>query len=827
MTKVQQIKLLIEGASGQLASAPGHPSLWKAVEKSCGKISFLRSQALHVEWNQDIAESPLPDLEQWRKWLCFRGIHNIELSENVKRVTLQVRRCGVSPDAITTLTQDMLALRRVKGVQRLWLARQTEFLFEGEVSPKSENLLMNALGHVLELREKSGLYNPEFEEVRILSPKDSLHWASAHSPRIESVRELKDQLHSFLSEGSWSPLKRTYRILQKNEWSRTPISETVRNPARQLSRVFESPQGESLPEASSYSRGAPVDMVVSLAKNPDTYSNLDKLRVRCESFASLLDRPLGQILFRESSSGAPLFDSWSSLGSLQKITSEKVKDDEVLCLLGAWDRRNPVAERRVDSFLHKLSHVLERPLIGQKEIVYGNQDWVACFFELLTRHSSGWRIFFHNISTLLGRNSVRTSMDTLVFGWVHEKDIPRIKQEAVQHRVDFLPLAGFDLQDKIQLIDAHEAVVGEMALTDLFGNNPLRDEPVDVTWVVPEERAPLYGFDRVALFPDEYMLRVSFREKIEIDWIKELRRHSSGDGYRSLLMRNAGNQPINGYRWTDGARQWAFAVGKNEGRGAVNPQAASRYAVDAAVRTLISLGGSPQVATAEILISIPSSIQDASKDFLAAMALHVEGLAESCEKLKIPLGSVREIIAQSGVSYPEVYVRLISPLNDFFPPPFPGFRMAGEHLYIVGIKPTFMDCGSRLLEHLSRVESNHISEIDPVVYGELYSLVLDLQNRGWVTSLRPVFEGGVAAALAEMTLWSRMGAQIRPGLNPIELFSAAPGRFVMGVLPAEVSRFESLVKSEWMVPLGITGGEKVLGLTLERLQSARTGQRVL
>jgi phosphoribosylformylglycinamidine (FGAM) synthase-like enzyme len=209
------------------------------------------------------------------------------------------------------------------------------------------------------------------------------------------------------------------------------------------------------------------------------------------------------------------------------------------------------------------------------------------------------------------------------------------------------------------------------------------------------------------------------------------------------------------------------------------------------------------------------------------MSMQIEGVVSFLVDLKIPLSGIREVMGQGGVTSPELFIKLQAPMSEFYPPPFPGFRMSGECLYVVGMKPTFMDCGSRVLSHLSRVESNHISPIDFKVFQELYTLMLEVQKKGWITSLRPVYEGGVAAALAEMMLWSRMGAQIRPGLTPIELFSAAPGRFVVGILPAEVSRFESMVKSEWLIPLGISGGEKLLGLTLERLQAARTGTRAI
>jgi phosphoribosylformylglycinamidine (FGAM) synthase-like enzyme len=81
-------------------------------------------------------------------------------------------------------------------------------------------------------------------------------------------------------------------------------------------------------------------------------------------------------------------------------------------------------------------------------------------------------------------------------------------------------------------------------------------------------------------------------------------------------------------------------------------------------------------------------------------------------------------------------------------------------------------------------------------------------------------------SMAEMSIWGGIGIQLRPSLNAIELFSAAPGRLIVGVLPQEAKAFEARLKTEMCMPLGTTGGEKVLGMPLSELRLSRVNGAV-
>jgi hypothetical protein len=78
-----------------------------------------------------------------------------------------------------------------------------------------------------------------------------------------------------------------------------------------------------------------------------------------------------------------------------------------------------------------------------------------------------------------------------------------------------------------------------------------------------------------------------------------------------------------------------------------------------------------------------------------------------------------------------------------------------------------------------------------------------------------------------MSLWGDMGAQIRPTVSTVELFSGSPGRFLIGVLPQEAKKFEASFKSELIVQVGTTGGEKIFGLTLQKLRESRLAEELV
>jgi phosphoribosylformylglycinamidine synthase len=95
------------------------------------------------------------------------------------------------------------------------------------------------------------------------------------------------------------------------------------------------------------------------------------------------------------------------------------------------------------------------------------------------------------------------------------------------------------------------------------------------------------------------------------------------------------------------------------------------------------------------------------------------------------------------------------------------------------------------------------------------------------TLVHDASEGGLAACLAECASYSRLGARVALGDDPVEWFGEGGGRAVVSCRQADAGEIEALA-AERGVPLrkvGEVGGGTLLGVELERLESEYEGRR--
>ena len=267
----------------------------------------------------------------------------------------------------------------------------------------------------------------------------------------------------------------------------------------------------------------------------------------------------------------------------------------------------------------------------------------------------------------------------------------------------------------------------------------------------------------------------------------------------------------------------AFKSGQNIS--AVDPKAASVWAIEHCYRELVARGVNPD-SPVHLAFSVnrPQEVQASEKNIKnhAAFTLAVEGMLEAVSHTGMRLVSCNLEQSSNPIrDYEcEPLIHLRSEIESIDSPIMPGFRMGGEILYALGPRPVFMDAGSRVLPFV-RVASNHVSKILWDQQLDLYRMLYKALENGMVVDVRPIGHGGVAETLLDMALWSGIGIQLKPGLSTMELFSGAPGRFLVGVLPQEEKNFEALVKNEWLIPVGKTAGEKLFGLNLEDYREAK------
>jgi hypothetical protein len=700
----------------------------------------------------------------------------------------------------------------------LGLSRRYEFLINGDiVSEEKRESLEDSLRKVLTLGAKSGVYHPAVEETRLLGPGAVPPWPRVGG-HIDSAAQLKDAIVEAVVSTRVSAMRRTYSVSEVKPREKSNAVTEIRNP---LATVMRSDMSFD----DSLNRGgfapSPLNFIVSLPKNPDRLSSVERFRSRCELVAALMDRPLGYVAFREESLHTMTFESLSPLPLNHRSLETSPSAEQSLFMLGPWDARNAVMERRLEWITR--AHNIEGRYRG--EIIDGEQDWIST----LVYGPSGpqsWLFEESGVTALVQANLDRTRFHRVWFFWAADTALSPVYQMAAELKVPLHRIGRTRDNSKILVAPGPKRWAVDVALSNISFNAIDRDRPRDVTWTYPDFKSPTYGFERVAQHPYEYLEKILKITPDRMEWVRESRLCASGDRFRSVLSRNSSCMPLAAYRWTDGKDLFVEAMGLKEGWMDVDPRAAGIASFDAALRGLVAMGAEPSGGVGYLWVAQPEDSENVTENSSkwAAYVLALEGACAWAKAFDFKL----HYINGGGVGFPgsrnEVFVDLRSRIQAASQVMVPGFRMEGEILYVVGPRPAFMDAGSKILEHVNRIFSNHTSKLNPDLQLRLYKELHRLAQQGVVTSLRAVGEGGVAEALGEMALWSGKGAQIRPNIPIIELFSGAPGRLVVGVLPQEAKRFEALIPAEQLTPIGLVGGEKILGLPVAKLFESRQAE---
>ncbi len=809
---IQQIRLVFLKGGSEPSTPPGNPRLWDVLRDSLGDVSCLRGLNLFIEWENS---KKVPDLDQWTKWLCWKGVHIVELDKPLDTVSLQLRKKGLECDAYVTLVEELLQRNGFDKPKNCWLARYYDFRIDGEeVKVEKSDLLVDAIKKIIELGAKSGIFHPAVEDARYLLPEDNVSWPTGS---LDQGVKYAETLSESLKSGRWSVMRKNFELTELRPRIKKPIRVELKNP---LTTIMHS----DMTFDNSSNRGgfspAPLNFIVSLSKNPDRFSNFGRFRAKCEFLASHYDRSMGNVIFRRQTASTMVFDVLSPLPLNHKNLESCPGPEYKLCLVGPWDARNTILERRIEWWAKEQK--IESTYKG--EVVDGEQDWLAHLL-LVVSPGTGWEFDLEGASQLFKHNSVRTRYHRAWFLWVAD-GFEKIKASAESIGLSFLKVGVPSKSGRVFLPGKpSQKPFIDQPIGDFAMENSDREVTREVIWNYPELKSPTYGFERVTQFPYEYLERMCRRDAAMVDWYDEARLRHSGDTFRSVFSRNQACIPLNSLRWTDGNKVYVDSVGCKEGFIDVDPRAAGLASFDAAIRGLVAMGAEPQGGVASIWSAQPEGNEgnEENSKTWAAYLMSLEGACMGAKAFDFKL----HYINGGGISFPgskhEVYVNLRSKMGERSPLLVPGFRLEGELIYAVGPRPAFVDVGSHILTHVQRVISNNIMKLVPETQLKFYQLIFELIQKGLITSIRSVGDGGIAEAIAEMALWSGRGIQMRPSLATIELYSGAAGRFLVGVLPQDGKKFESLVQSEVLTHIGTVGGEKVMGLTLSRLIEVRGG----
>ena len=200
-----------------------------------------------------------------------------------------------------------------------------------------------------------------------------------------------------------------------------------------------------------------------------------------------------------------------------------------------------------------------------------------------------------------------------------------------------------------------------------------------------------------------------------------------------------------------------------------------------------------------------------------ALTEGVRGLADACVALGLPVtgGNVSLYNEAPGSAIsPTPEIGIVGLLDDVALRVGPAFRADGSTVLLVGRSAAGL-AGSEYARLAGQASGDGPPSIDLELEARLQTFIREAIARSLVESCQDVSGGGVAVALAEMSVWGGRGAQLRlpVGDSPaVALFGEGPSRLVAEVLPRHVPAFELLARQHGVHTdaMGTTGGERLV-----------------
>ena len=241
----------------------------------------------------------------------------------------------------------------------------------------------------------------------------------------------------------------------------------------------------------------------------------------------------------------------------------------------------------------------------------------------------------------------------------------------------------------------------------------------------------------------------------------------------------------------------------------LDPQTGGMLAVLEAARNVACAGGKPLALTDCLNFGNPEKPEIAWE-----LTEAIEGMSLACEALGIPVvsGNVSLYNETDGVAiHPTPVVGCVGLVPDVRR--IPSRWEEGDAVYVIGAPELALD-GS---EYQARFLGGPSGRPPRPHLGAEAALVRFLWRAApRLTASHDVSEGGLAVALAELALWSGMGARIELEDDAVIWFGEGGGQAVVACRAEDESALEGMPHRR----IGEAGGSKVFGVELEDLARA-------
>ena len=270
-----------------------------------------------------------------------------------------------------------------------------------------------------------------------------------------------------------------------------------------------------------------------------------------------------------------------------------------------------------------------------------------------------------------------------------------------------------------------------------------------------------------------------------------------------------------------------------------DPYEGGKQAIAEAYRNLCAVGARPLAVTNCLNFANPQR-----PEIMAQLVHALDGMGEACRVLDFPIvsGNVslyNESKATGGGSaiLPTPAIGGVGIIEDYTKMMTPGFKAAGDTIYLIGSEPWATPIHARSLvgrslwlREIHGREEGRVPPVDLTLEKNSGEFIRELIAAGLVNAVHDVSDGGLAVALAEMALKGGLGAEVQghPDYNPARWwFGEDQGRYLVTV--PDVDAFNrQLAKgtrdadtaSSGVRRLGTVGGDSLFGVTLADLRAA-------
>lgn len=261
----------------------------------------------------------------------------------------------------------------------------------------------------------------------------------------------------------------------------------------------------------------------------------------------------------------------------------------------------------------------------------------------------------------------------------------------------------------------------------------------------------------------------------------------------------------------------------------VDPRRMAQFAVDEAVRNVVTAGGDPDMLCLLDNFCWPDPVVSAKNPDgaykLGQLVRTCEGLFDICKAYGAPLVSGKDSMKNDfrgkdgrgmDINISVLPTLLVTAMAKVTMGAVPGsaFREANDLIYLLGPKAAQGMAGSEYA-HLFRVEDDLGPSITPQKNIARYRLLHKALKAGLVKSAHDISEGGLLACVAESMTGGGLGAEIYLAPAKDVLFNEAPGRIVVSIAPSKKKDFEQHFKNTDFHLIGHVTAEQKLSMASE------------